>query len=682
MITINRSIIDATTARIQPKLADFLKLKNSRPGELNRKDPDRMTLRARFAAPTGAAPSRLDLERILGRSDLLDLNYFERGLRVARSVGRIIFLGPGGQARGYATGFMVSPRLLLTNHHVFKSAAEAGGAVLEFDYQLDGMGRPRPTERFRFRTGGQGGYFYNNAALDFALVAVDPVPLLRGTALADYGWLQMNPTLGKINEGEYVSIVQHPGGEPKQIAIRENQLVKLSEDGIHMVYLCDTAPGSSGSPVFNDSWQVVGLHHSGVPKKNAKGEWLGPDGKVAPPDAAENQIQWVANEGIRTSAIVKNIESSAPEGEMKAEFLEATKTDGGGAPAGHDGGGLGGEAPEAGGAGLPQTRITADGMLVTVPVSFRVQWAGAGVAKPAAAAPVAAPAVLASSAADAVLDEKKILDTNYKNRDKLGYDPDFLGIKVPLPTLSPAAMKDVSRRTDVGGKNNHIVPYYHFSLVMNAKRRVCFFTASNYSAEAKFRGELSRTALGDDKWDPDPRVPEADQVSKKEIYDGTDFDLGHIVRREDNYWGETEEEAVFANWDTFHLTNCTPQHSGFNQGGKGGIWGKLESMVAKQLKKQDDRLTQFAGPVLSNSDKMFRGVVPIPKQYWKVVVANDGGKLKAYGFLLSQAQLIKDMEADIVPDEEFQPFQVPLSKIEAITPVRFAPVVNKADVKG
>ncbi len=36
----------------------------------------------------------------------------------------------------------------------------------------------------------------------------------------------------------------------------------------------DTAPGSSGSPVFNDQWEVVALHHMGVPKRNEHGDLL------------------------------------------------------------------------------------------------------------------------------------------------------------------------------------------------------------------------------------------------------------------------------------------------------------------------------------------------------------------------------------------------------------------------
>lgn len=87
---------------------------------------------------------------------------------------------------------------------------------------------------------------------------------------------------GKILEGEYVSIIQHPNGGPKAVTVRENKVSSIFDDFVH--YLTDTEPGSSGSPVFNDQWVVVALHHSGVPDPNKKNAWI-------------------ANEGIRISSI-------------------------------------------------------------------------------------------------------------------------------------------------------------------------------------------------------------------------------------------------------------------------------------------------------------------------------------------------------------------------------------------
>jgi len=87
--------------------------------------------------------------------------------------------------------------------------------------------------------------------------------------------------------GEYVTIIQHPEGKRKQIALRENQVVDMLDDFAH--YRTDTAPGSSGSPVFNDQWEIVALHHSGVPKKDSQGRILARDGSVWDSSMGEDQ---------------------------------------------------------------------------------------------------------------------------------------------------------------------------------------------------------------------------------------------------------------------------------------------------------------------------------------------------------------------------------------------------------
>ena len=55
-----------------------------------------------------------------------------------------------------------------------------------------------------------------------------------------------------------VNIIQHPGGQFKQIAVRNNLAASLK--GNDLAYFTDTEGGSSGSPVCNDRWEVLALH--------------------------------------------------------------------------------------------------------------------------------------------------------------------------------------------------------------------------------------------------------------------------------------------------------------------------------------------------------------------------------------------------------------------------------------
>jgi V8-like Glu-specific endopeptidase len=257
------------------------------------------------------------LERVLDSNDLLGLRFFEQGLRVARAVGRVWIRSEHGGDLGFGTGFLVSPRLLLTNHHVLPSAVEAGHSLVEFNYQENETGAIQASRLFALAPEQ---LFLSDAELDYSLVAVADDP-----DLASYGWLPLIADTGKLLVGETVNIIQHPNGEPKQLAIRNNQVVDELELFLH--YQTDTDPGSSGSPVFNDQWEVVALHHSGVPKRNEAKEVMTTDGRVWEEWMGEQRIAWLANEGVRVSRLVRHIRTqplAAAAEPLLQQLLEAT----------------------------------------------------------------------------------------------------------------------------------------------------------------------------------------------------------------------------------------------------------------------------------------------------------------------------------------------------------------------
>src|SRR5262249_27514925 len=141
--------------------------------------------------------------------------------------------------------------------------------------------------------------FHSNLELDFAIVAVRPRSQDGTRDLRDWQWLPLSGERGKSDVGDYLTIIQHPNGERKQVCVRENKLLKFEADTLW--YAADTLGGSSGSPVFNRFWQVVALHHSGVPRKDKDGNWLTTDGRIWDQSMDESQIDWIANEGIRVS---------------------------------------------------------------------------------------------------------------------------------------------------------------------------------------------------------------------------------------------------------------------------------------------------------------------------------------------------------------------------------------------
>ncbi|NLU68296.1 endonuclease [Streptomyces sp. HNM0574] len=273
--------------------------------------------------PESFGADLLGLERLMGRNDLIDVGFLEAGFAATRSVGRIVVRGSSAH---YGTGFLVSPSLMLTNNHVLSGEEEAARSVIEFNYQdgLDGSAlipAAFPLEPARF--------FVTDPALDFTFVAVAG----RGTSgeeLAPFGWLRLNEAQGKVILGELVNIIQHPNGEPKQLALRENHVVDLLEQFLH--YATDTAPGSSGSPVFNDQWEVVALHHAGVPLRDAEGRLLAVDGSLWSPENGEDTLAWKANEGVRISRVLRALREAPLSGaaaELRTALFGTTDGTGG-----------------------------------------------------------------------------------------------------------------------------------------------------------------------------------------------------------------------------------------------------------------------------------------------------------------------------------------------------------------
>ncbi|SMQ18730.1 Trypsin-like peptidase domain-containing protein [Streptomyces sp. Ag82_O1-12] len=277
--------------------------------------PDALAVRAdRILDRGGLSPSAvvadihreaMDLpdanERIIDLSNELQAwSFLPRGVRAGATVARIT-LRRDGRELPHGTGFLVSPRLLMTNHHVLPDEAFARTCFAEFNAQVTADNLPDTVVRMELDPGA---FFAADQRLDFALVAVEPAQ--DGPAPGEiFGWNRLSVQIGKLVLGEKVNIIGHPSGRLKEIALRDNAVLVRLDDFVH--YTNDTETGNSGSPVFNDQWEVVALHHSGVPKKDDQGRVLRKDGRPWQQGDGDDAIEWVANEGVRISSILKHL---------------------------------------------------------------------------------------------------------------------------------------------------------------------------------------------------------------------------------------------------------------------------------------------------------------------------------------------------------------------------------------
>ncbi|WP_051580917.1 DNA/RNA non-specific endonuclease [Pseudonocardia acaciae] len=214
-----------------------------------------------------------------------------------------------------------------------------------------------------------------------------------------------------------------------------------------------------------------------------------------------------------------------------------------------------------------------------------------------------------------------------------GYDPAFLGVSVPVPVLTEEQRRNAAKNTAADpGSDDTVLPYTHFSLVMNRSRQLAYYTVVNIDGAESI--ELERA---DDKWYFDPRIAESEQIGEG-LYRRNALDRGHLVRRLDPVWGDRGPRA---NDDTFHFTNCSPQHERFNQGQD--LWQGLENFLLGHADLADQRLTVFTGPVMADDDPLYKGV-RLPLAFWKIAVfRRPAGELAASAYALEQAALIHEL---------------------------------------
>jgi len=606
-----------------------------------------------FAPIPAAEPARsgpeLALERIFGKNDLVDIRFLEAGARAARAVGRIRIRATSGRNLGFGTGSLIAPRLLLTNHHVLPDQATAAASLVEFNVQ-DGLdGKPMTPAAFRLIPGD---FFLTSIELDCTLVAVQPRAEV-GEELVPLGWnappsADDDPVLVE----EYVNIIQHPGGRPKQVAVRDNQIIDLLPEFLQ--YRTDTEPGSSGSPVFNDQWDLVGLHHSGVPKRDEQGRILAVGGGLWSEPMGDLRIDWIANEGVRLSRILRFVKDQSCESDAARRLRDAL---------------FSGPPPlESAPPPTAVQPVTSGAVSLTVPLQIRLSIGQpTGTVPPTSVAPTPDLTKPAGPPSSPPLEEAVSIDPAYENRE--GYDPEFLGhgpCRVELPRLAPSQQRDASRVAGSGrGESPFELKYHHYSVVMNRRRRLAFFTAVNIDGRTAKAIERER-----DQWFFDPRIARDEQVGN-DLYTGTPFDRGHLVRRLDPAWGRTLRIAKVANDDTFHFTNCSPQHERFNEGNN--LWAGLEDFLLLRARDDRKRLVIFTGPVFRDDDPKVRGV-PIPRDFWKVaVMIRPNGRLAALGFIISQRSLIDTFLAEAAVDVA-RTYQVPVAHVEELTGFDFGPL--------
>ena len=259
-----------------------------------------------------------------------------------------------------------------------------------------------------------------------------------------------------------------------------------------------------------------------------------------------------------------------------------------------------------------------------------------------------------------------------------GYNPDFLGVRLSLPTFSPSISQRALKRGELDQKA--LADYRNYSVAMHADLRTPLFAALNID-QSQFHA-VERTG----NWRCDSRIGDAYQLND-DCYSGNRWDRGHVARRASAAWGESARTAKHPSDDTQIFSNACLQHANFNQ----DEWLALEEWVKDLDLDATDRISVFAGPIFGDHPRAItpegRRTTLIPAAFFKIVAwVNVSGDLAVRAFIMAQdADALQDKRGFVPLTQrrdssarrlcDFQRYQVSVTEIEERTGLIFPPEI-------
>ncbi|WP_322609117.1 DNA/RNA non-specific endonuclease [Pontiella agarivorans] len=145
-------------------------------------------------------------------------------------------------------------------------------------------------------------------------------------------------------------------------------------------------------------------------------------------------------------------------------------------------------------------------------------------------------------------------------------------------------------------------------------------------------------------------------------YTRSGYDRGHMAP---NY-GIATRYGPDAQKETFLMSNVIPQTPAVNQ----GIWRELEMLVAKKYGRYFSEVWIITGPVFQKPVEKLDSGVSIPSAYYKIVVDECDGAVRALAFLI---------EKDCPPYTRFRKRLVSIDEIETLTGLNFFPGLSEEE---
>jgi hypothetical protein len=234
----------------------------------------------RAQLPFPVPPSHDGFERLI-RKALPPFDPRVWGAQMYRQDMRVCVVEVGGVPRG--TGFLVGPDAVLTNYHVLAGeiAKREPGERISFLFDYRVLANGSESEGTRIGAASEWLVDATPPLSDVEEAAGTPEPtadqldhavvrLVRrfgdeptGKGAPVRGWIRVPATPPAITDKMPLLILQHPNTGPVKLAFDTEAVLSVNNQRTRVRYATNTDHGSSGSPCFNLSWQLVALHHFG-----------------------------------------------------------------------------------------------------------------------------------------------------------------------------------------------------------------------------------------------------------------------------------------------------------------------------------------------------------------------------------------------------------------------------------
>ncbi|MGI0493533.1 trypsin-like peptidase domain-containing protein [Alkalinema pantanalense CENA528] len=188
----------------------------------------------------------------------------------------------------WATGFLVGNVIdnrfspyLLTNYHAVPEQEMLRGLTARFRYENSSFKLLEPIKPITVEF--DPNFHKGNPQLDYVLLqlkdplTISPIPIPSNQSIPVIPRIDSTKSEALISlmeqslqdelrqhgyAGDPVHIIQHPSGRPKEIVLFNNTFTTLYDSFLE--YETDTEPGSSGSPLFNNQWELLGIHQGAI----------------------------------------------------------------------------------------------------------------------------------------------------------------------------------------------------------------------------------------------------------------------------------------------------------------------------------------------------------------------------------------------------------------------------------